>query len=164
MSPAGAVLQATDLRVWYGTEGDPVRAVDGVSLEIEAGATLGVVGESGCGKSTLGRGILGLLPEGAATAGSVRFRDSELLELSPADLRELRGPELGMIFQEPMTRLDPLLSVEDHFLETMNAHRPSSGARRCAAWHWRRWPAWESRRHALPSIRTSSRAACASGS
>jgi peptide/nickel transport system ATP-binding protein len=124
VSAAGAVLQARDLRVWYGTEGDPVRAVDGVSLDIPAGATLGIVGESGCGKSTLGRGILGLLPEGAATAGSVRFKGRELLELSPAELRALRGPELGLIFQEPMTRLDPLLSIEDHFLETLSAHRP----------------------------------------
>jgi peptide/nickel transport system ATP-binding protein len=124
MNGAEPVLWARDLRVWYGTEGDPVRAVDGVSLEIEAGTTLGLVGESGCGKSTLGRGLLGLLPEGAATAGSVRFREQELLELSQAELRELRGPELGLIFQEPMTRLDPLLSIEDHFLETLQTHRP----------------------------------------
>jgi peptide/nickel transport system ATP-binding protein len=124
MNGAEPVLRARDLRVWYGTEGDPVRAVDGVSLDIEAGTTLGLVGESGCGKSTLGRGLLGLLPEGAATAGSVRFREQELLELSQAELRELRGPELGLIFQEPMTRLDPLLSIEDHFLETLQTHRP----------------------------------------
>jgi oligopeptide/dipeptide ABC transporter ATP-binding protein len=122
---AGGVLSVRDLRVWYGTEGgDPVRAVDGVSLEIWAGETLGLVGESGCGKSTLGRGILGLLPEGAATAGSVRFRDRELIGLDPGELRSLRGPELGLIFQEPMTRLDPLLSIEDHFLEALSAHRP----------------------------------------
>jgi peptide/nickel transport system ATP-binding protein len=123
----GAVLSVRDLLVWYGTEGDPVRAVDGVSLEISAGETLGLVGESGCGKSTLGRGILGLLPEGAATAGSVRFRDRELVGLEPAELRALRGPELGLIFQEPMTRLDPLLSIEDHFLEVLKAHRPDLG-------------------------------------
>jgi peptide/nickel transport system ATP-binding protein len=124
----GAVLSVRDLRVWYGTEGgDPVRAVDGVSLEISAGETLGLVGESGCGKSTLGRGILGLLPEGAATVGSVRFRGRELVGLEPAELRALRGPELGLIFQEPMTRLDPLLSIEDHFLEVLKAHRPDLG-------------------------------------
>ena len=72
------ILDVRDLRVWYGTEGDPVRAVDGVSFEIRSGETLGLVGESGCGKSTLGRAILGLLPEGAATAGEVRYRDRNL--------------------------------------------------------------------------------------
>ena len=117
-------LSIRDLRVWYGTERDPVRAVDGVSLEIQPGETLGLVGESGCGKSTLGRGILGLLPEAAATAGEVRFRDRNLLGLDPAELRKLRGPELGLIFQEPMTRLDPLMTIEGHFLETLSAHQP----------------------------------------
>ena len=118
------VLSIDGLRVWYGTEADPVRAVDGISLQINAGETLGLVGESGCGKSTLGRGILGLLPESSATAGEVRFRERNLLELEPKELRSLRGPELGLIFQEPMTRLDPLVTIEDHFLETLHAHEP----------------------------------------
>jgi peptide/nickel transport system ATP-binding protein len=121
---SAAVLTARDLRVWYGTEGDPVRAVDGVSLELRAGETLGLVGESGCGKSTLGRGLLGLLPPTAAVGGSVRFRGRDLVGIPPAELRRLRGPELGLIFQEPMTRLDPLVSVERHFLETLAAHEP----------------------------------------
>ena len=118
------VLSIRDLRIWYGTEGDPVRAVDGVSLQIEAGETLGLVGESGCGKSTLGRGILGLLPEATATAGEVRYGGRNLLELPAEELRELRGPELGLIFQEPMTRLDPLVTIEDHFLEALRSHEP----------------------------------------
>jgi peptide/nickel transport system ATP-binding protein len=119
-----AALSLRDLRVWYGTEGDPVRAVDGVSLEIRSGETLGLVGESGCGKSTLGRGILGLLPEAAAVAGEVVFRGRNLVGLDAGELRELRGPELGLIFQEPMTRLDPLITIEDHFLEALRAHEP----------------------------------------
>jgi peptide/nickel transport system ATP-binding protein len=118
------ILSLRNLRVWYGTEGDPVRAVDGVSLEIRSGETLGLVGESGCGKSTLGRGILGLLPESAAVAGQVRFRDRDLVGVPPREMRELRGPELGLIFQEPMTRLDPLMTIEGHFLETLQAHEP----------------------------------------
>ena len=69
MSAGKPILSVRDLRVWYGTGGDPVRAVDGVSFEIGPGETLGLVGESGCGKSTLGRGVLGLLPTMAAVAG-----------------------------------------------------------------------------------------------
>jgi len=116
------VLDVRDLRAWYGTEGDPVRAVDGVSFEIRSGETLGLVGESGCGKSTLGRTILGLLPEGAATAGEIRYRDRNLVTAPPKEVRALRGPELGLIFQEPMTRLDPLMTIENHFVETLKAH------------------------------------------
>jgi peptide/nickel transport system ATP-binding protein len=116
------VLSVSNLRVWYGTRGDPVRAVDGVSLEIGAGETLGLVGESGCGKSTLGRGVLGLVPENAAVAGEVRYRGRDLTTLGPRELHALRGPELGLIFQEPMTRLDPLMKISDHFLETLRAH------------------------------------------
>ncbi|HWB68186.1 MAG TPA: dipeptide/oligopeptide/nickel ABC transporter permease/ATP-binding protein [Mycobacteriales bacterium] len=119
---AAPVLQVRDLRVWYGTERGPVRAVDGVNLDIRRGETLGLVGESGCGKSTLGRGLLGLLPEGAHRAGSVSLDGQDLLDLSPAELRWLRGPSLGMIFQEPMTRLNPLMSIRDHFSETLRAH------------------------------------------
>jgi peptide/nickel transport system ATP-binding protein len=124
MTERGAVLEVTGLRVWYGTEGDPVRAVDGVSLDLRAGETLGLVGESGCGKSTLGRAIIGLLPGSAAAAGSVRLRGRELLGLKPKELLALRGPELGLIFQEPMTRLDPLVTIEDHFLEALETHEP----------------------------------------
>jgi peptide/nickel transport system ATP-binding protein len=120
------VLDIRDLRAWYGTEGDPVRAVDGVSFEIRSGETLGLVGESGCGKSTLGRAILGLLPEGAATAGEVRYRDRNLVAASPKEVRAMRGPELGLIFQEPMTRLDPLMTIENHFIETLSAHEPDT--------------------------------------
>ena len=116
------VLDVRDLRAWYGTEGDPVRAVDGVSFEIRSGETLGLVGESGCGKSTLGRTILGLLPEGAATAGEIRYRNRNLVTAPPKEVRALRGPELGLIFQEPMTRLDPLMTIENHFVETLKAH------------------------------------------
>jgi peptide/nickel transport system ATP-binding protein len=118
------VVRVRDLRVWYGMEGDPCRAVDGVSFDVRAGETLGLVGESGCGKSTLGRAVLGLLPESAAVAGEVRFGGRDLVGLPAKDLRALRGPELGLIFQEPMTRLDPLMKIEDHFLETLRAHEP----------------------------------------
>ena len=119
------VLAVDDLRVWYGTERGPVHAVDGVTLTLQPGETLGLVGESGCGKSTLGRGILGLLPEAAATSGSVRFRGRELIGLRPDVLRNMRGPDLGLIFQEPMTRLDPLMTIRDHFVELIRTHDPN---------------------------------------
>jgi peptide/nickel transport system ATP-binding protein len=126
-APSGSepVLRARDLRVWYGTQdGDPVRAVDGVSFEIKPGETLGLVGESGCGKSTLGRGVLGLLPDSASVAGEVLYRDRELVGIPAKEMRAMRGPEVGLIFQEPMTRLNPLVTIENHFMETLKAHEP----------------------------------------
>jgi oligopeptide/dipeptide ABC transporter ATP-binding protein len=82
------------------------------------------VGESGCGKSTLGRGVLGLLPEGASAAGEVRYGGRNLVDLRPRELRKLRGPDLGLIFQEPMTRLNPLMKVSGHFEEVLRFHEP----------------------------------------
>ena len=82
------------------------------------------MGESGCGKSTLGRGILGLLPEGAVSDGQVLYEGRDLVGMSRKELRKLRGPDLGLIFQEPMTRLNPLLRIEDHFSEALKRHEP----------------------------------------
>jgi peptide/nickel transport system ATP-binding protein len=127
------VMSVRDLRVWYGTERGPVRAVDGVSFDVRPGETLGLVGESGCGKSTLGRGILGLLPTGSAIDGSVRFNDRELVGVRQSEMREMRGAELGLIFQEPMTRLDPLMRISEHFAETLRAHEPELNSRQIDA-------------------------------
>lgn len=119
-----AVLTARELRVWYGTEAGPVRAVDGVNFALLPGETLGLVGESGCGKSTLGRGVLGLLPRGAKVDGEIRYQHTDLVTARPRDLQRLRGPDLGLIFQEPLTRLDPLMRISEHFEETLQAHEP----------------------------------------
>jgi peptide/nickel transport system ATP-binding protein len=127
------VLSVRDLRVWYGTERGAVRAVDGVSFDVRPGETLGLVGESGCGKSTLGRGVLGLLPSGSAIDGSVRFRDRELVGMRPAELRAMRGSEMGLIFQEPMTRLNPLMRISEHFSETLRAHEPGLSSKQIEA-------------------------------
>jgi len=116
------ILSVRDLRVYYGTPGDPVRAVDGVSLDIGEGEVVGLVGESGCGKSTLGRGILGLLPDGARANGEVLYGGRNLVGMSPKQMRRMRGPELGLIFQEPMTRLDPLMRISEHFREALQQH------------------------------------------
>jgi peptide/nickel transport system ATP-binding protein len=118
------VLSVRNLRVYYGTPGEPVRAVDGVSLEIGEAEVVGLVGESGCGKSTLGRGILGLLPDGARADGQVLYGGRNLVGLPQTAVRRLRGPDLGLIFQEPMTRLNPLLRISDHFRETLEQHEP----------------------------------------
>ena len=119
------ILQVRDLRVYYGTPGAPVRAVDGVSLDIGESEVVGLVGESGCGKSTLGRGILGLLPDGARADGEVLYGGRNLVTMPPKAVRRMRGPELGLIFQEPMTRLNPLLRISDHFRETLEQHEPN---------------------------------------
>jgi peptide/nickel transport system ATP-binding protein len=118
------ILSVRDLRVHYGTTRGTVRAVDRVSFDIDAGEVLGLVGESGCGKSTLGRGVLGLLPEGAEARGEVLYGGRNLVGMPARDLSRLRGPDLGLIFQEPMTRLNPLLRIEDHFKETLEVHEP----------------------------------------
>ena len=116
------VIDARDVRIWYGTDRGPVRAVDGVSFQVQKGEILGLVGESGCGKSTLGRGLLGLLPEGAKMDGELRFQGEDLLALPKKKMFAKRGAELAMIFQEPLTRLNPLMRISEHFAETLKAH------------------------------------------
>jgi len=120
----GPVISARDVRVWYGTTRGAIRAVDGVSFDLAPGETLGLVGESGCGKSTLGRGLMGLLPDGAKRDGEVLFRGRDIFSLSQKAAYQLRGSELGMIFQEPLTRLNPLMRISQHFEETIKQHEP----------------------------------------
>ena len=125
------VLEARDLRIHYRTRRGPVRAVDGVSFSIREGETFGVGGETGCGKSTLGKAILGILPDSTTVSGELRLRGENLLEAGEGRLRELRGGDLALIFQDPMTRLDPLMTIEDHFIETIRSHErvPADEAR-----------------------------------
>ena len=134
--PAGVpgnepVIDARDLRIWYGTNRGPVRAVDGVSFSLRKGEILGLVGESGCGKSTLGRGLLGLLPAGAKMDGQLRFRGEDLLALPRKEMFAKRGAELGMIFQEPLTRLNPLMRISQHFEEALRAHDKRLSKQEC---------------------------------
>ena len=120
------LLEVTDLRTYFTTDAGVARAVDGVSLQLETGETLGIVGESGCGKTVTALSVLGLIatPPGEIVAGSsIRFKDEELLEVKPARLREIRGNEISMIFQEPMTSLNPVLTVGHQIAEVLRLHR-----------------------------------------
>ncbi len=120
------LLEVTDLRTYFTTDAGVARAVDGVSLQLETGETLGIVGESGCGKTVTALSVLGLIPSppGEIVAGSsIRFNDEELLEVKPARLREIRGNAISMIFQEPMTSLNPVLTVGHQIEEVLRLHR-----------------------------------------
>ncbi|MCD6551285.1 ABC transporter ATP-binding protein [Thermotoga sp.] len=118
------VLELKNVSVRYRTEKGFVRAVEGVSFDLEKGETLGLVGESGCGKSTLGFAIMKLLPKGTIVEGSIKVDGTDVSSLSDEEMRQIRGPKVSMIFQDPMTSLNPILKIEDHFVEMILTHRP----------------------------------------
>ena len=126
------LIEIKDLRVlFHGDDGRTTHAVDSVDLSVANGATLGLVGESGCGKSVTSLAIMGLLSKHSAdVAGSIQFDGFDLLEASDETLRDLRGNRLAMIFQEPMTSLNPSFTIGDQIIETILRHR--SGSRRQA--------------------------------
>jgi peptide/nickel transport system ATP-binding protein/oligopeptide transport system ATP-binding protein len=120
------LLKVRDLRTWFYTDQGIAKAVDGVSFDIVPGETLGIVGESGCGKTVTSLSILGLLPQPPAKieeGSSIRFADEELIELSERRMRALRGNEISMIFQEPMSSLNPVYSVGNQISEALRLHR-----------------------------------------
>jgi peptide/nickel transport system ATP-binding protein len=129
---AKALIEIEGLRVrFHGDDGRTTHAVDGVDLSVVHGATLGLVGESGCGKSVTSLAIMGLLPKRSAeVSGSIRFDGFDLLNVSDQTLRDLRGNRLAMIFQEPMTSLNPSFTIGDQIVETILRHR--GGSRRSA--------------------------------
>jgi oligopeptide transport system ATP-binding protein len=124
------LLEVRDLGVRFATPEGEVAAVSEVSFAIEEGETLGVVGESGAGKSQVFMAIMGLLARNGRASGSVRFRGVEMLGLAPAALNALRGARLSMIFQDPMTSLNPYLTIERQLTEVLVTHR---GMRRSEA-------------------------------
>ena len=127
-----ALLEVRGLRTHFRTaEGGAVRAVEDVGFDVDEGETLAVVGESGSGKSVTSLSIMRLLPPGIArSAGSIRFRGVDLLTLSEREMRAIRGNEIGMIFQEPMTSLNPVLTIGHQIGEPLRLHQ---GAGRAAA-------------------------------
>jgi peptide/nickel transport system ATP-binding protein len=120
---AEPLLSVRDLRTWFLTDAGPVRAVDGVSFDLARGETLGIVGESGSGKSVCAKSIIRLLDEPARiVGGSITFRDRDLATLDAAALRQVRGREIAMVFQDPMTSLNPVLRIAKQLTEAMTAH------------------------------------------
>jgi peptide/nickel transport system ATP-binding protein len=119
-----ALLEVVDLQVHFRTPDGVNRAVDGVSFHINEGETLAVVGESGCGKSVTAMSILQLIPQPPGRiAGSIRFQGKELLQLSDREMRSIRGNDISMVFQEPMTSLNPVLNVGYQISETLRLHQ-----------------------------------------
>jgi peptide/nickel transport system ATP-binding protein len=119
----GHLLSIENLQTHFGTDEGVVRAVEGVSFHIDSGETVGIVGESGCGKSVTAMSILRLIPEPPGRiAGRIMFQGHNLLEFPDAEMRKIRGKEISMIFQEPMTSLNPVLSVGRQIGETLRLH------------------------------------------
>ena len=125
-----ALLEVTDLRTHFFTREGVVRAVDGISFSVEKGKTLGIVGESGCGKSVTALSIMGLIPKPPAqiVSGSVLYEGRDLTKLSERQLEDVRGREIAMIFQDPMTSLNPTLTIGTQITETIRRHYDVSQA------------------------------------
>jgi peptide/nickel transport system ATP-binding protein len=119
------LLEVADLKTWFFTRDGIVRAVDGVSFHVLPGETLAIVGESGCGKSVTALSVLRLIPSppGRIVSGNIRLAGRDLLDLSEAQMRQVRGNEISMIFQEPMTSLNPVLTIGRQISETLTLHQ-----------------------------------------
>src|ERR1700704_3675280 len=118
------VLQVKNLRTQFFTDDGVVQAVDGVSFDLDPGETLGIVGESGCGKSVTALSILRLVQEpGRIVGGQILFRGSDIVEMSEKEVREIRGKDIAMIFQDPLSSLNPVLTVGFQIEEAIEAHR-----------------------------------------
>ena len=125
-----SLLEIQDLTIHYVTEESVVRAVNGISLSVEKGETLGLVGETGAGKTTTALGILRLVPDppGKIIGGEIRYDGKNLLGIGESDMRKIRGDQISMIFQDPMTALNPVLKVQDQIAEVVYLHNKCSHA------------------------------------
>ena len=134
MRARAPLLEVTNLQVRFHTEDGTVKAVNGVDITLPAGSTLGIVGESGCGKSVTSLAILRLVtkPAGRISGGSVRLNGKELLELKDDEMRAVRGRDVAMIFQDPMTSLNPVSTIGEQIEEVLKTHRHEHQAGRAA--------------------------------
>jgi oligopeptide/dipeptide ABC transporter ATP-binding protein len=135
------LLELRDLKTHFFTDEGIARAVDGVSYAVKRGETLGVVGESGCGKSVTALSVMRLIPNppGRIVGGQILFEGRDLIPLPDSEIRKIRGNQIGMIFQEPMTSLNPVFTVGDQIMEAVILHRKVSGQ--------------EARNHAIEMLR-----------
>ena len=117
-----SLLEIRDLNVSFRTKASPIKVVSNLSLDIEESEVFGLVGESGCGKSLTALSIMGILPPNAYAEGLINFNGKDLLMLDKESLRRLRGREIAMIFQEPMTSLNPVLTIGYQISEVMTTH------------------------------------------
>ena len=122
-----AVLQVKDLRVGFRQDGQIVEAVNGVSFEVARGETVALVGESGSGKSVTALSTVSLLPDAAEVSGSVTYNGTQMVHAPEPDLRRVRGNDISFIFQEPMTSLNPLHTIEKQLAESLALHQGLSG-------------------------------------
>ncbi|MBP82346.1 MAG: dipeptide/oligopeptide/nickel ABC transporter ATP-binding protein [Verrucomicrobiales bacterium] len=123
-----ALLEVRNLRTYFHTRDGVVKAVDDVSFDVEAGQTVGIVGESGSGKSVTCYSLLNLIPQppGCIESGTAKFGDTDLLSLSEAGMRKVRGSRIGLIFQDPMTSLNPYLKISTQLIEPLQIHQGAS--------------------------------------
>ena len=164
---AERLLEVKGLKTHFFTDEGIVRAVDGVSLFINKGETLGIVGESGSGKSVTALSIMRLIPQppGRIVQGEIIYNGKNLLTLSPSQMRKIRGKEIAMIFQEPMTSLNPVFSCGEQIIETLvlHEHLDRRAARARAIEMLSSW-GFPRRSIGWTSTRTRCRAGCGSGS
>ena len=160
------LLEVRGLKTHFATDRGLFRAVDGISFNVPRGRTVGLVGESGCGKSVTSLSVMGLVASpGKVEAEAVMFGDRDVLKLSADERRRLRGSKMSMIFQEPMTSLNPVHTIGQQIVEAILAHTrcrrrpPKRAPSRC--WNWCGFPR---RSSASTTFRTICRAACASAS
>lgn len=126
----GKIIDIKNLTIHYVTDNEVVKAVNDISISLEEGESLGLVGETGAGKTTTALGILGLVPNppGKVISGEIIYKGEDLLKKSDAEMRKIRGHEISMIFQDPMTALNPVLTVGDQIMEVIRLHQKVSKA------------------------------------